>query len=131
MVRPEGANVLPLGEGDASAVVDGKPASFENAASGADEGVLEPRNNLGGFGFGAAAGDVVVGQSDVEGILLRDESGGQVTAPVARIRIVITSVIVGPSCVPRAFVIRHRIVLGGGLADPKDGGHDVALPRIG
>src|SRR5205807_7199709 len=47
-----------------------------------------------------------------------------------RVRIVEAAVVFSPVLVPRTGMIWDRIVVARILADPKNGGHDLSLPRI-
>ena len=130
MVGPEGTAILPLREGCPAPVVDCEPAPLEHCFSLFLKAVPKPWNHTLGLGLGVAAGDIAVGKGDVERILPGSESDRDVVAAVARIGIVVASVVESPFGIPGTAVVRHGVPGGRALPDPEDRGHDVAMPGI-
>lgn len=130
MIGAEGAAVFPLGVGDAVAVADGDPPAFADGFAFAFEGMAEPGNNAAGFGFGGAHSDVVVGESDVKGILAGDELDGDVVSAVSGVGVVVAAVVFDPIGIPGAFMVGCGVVGRGLFANPEDGGDDVAAPGV-
>ena len=60
VINGEGADVFPLGVGDASLVMDGDPAVVTDRDAGAPVAVPEPGNDLGGFRSVLPAFDQIV-----------------------------------------------------------------------
>jgi hypothetical protein len=100
VIGDEGAAVLPLRVGDAAAVADGDPAALADRLADALERFAEPGDHTAGLGLGRAAGDIVVGEGDIEGVLARDEILGKKVAPGGGIWIVVTAEIFVPIFVP-------------------------------
>ncbi len=70
--------------------------------------------------------DVVIRQSDVKGVELRNEGFRNIT--VTALRIVIPAEVPLPVRIPGALVVRRRIILRRQLTDPEYGGDDIPFP---
>ena len=92
MVRLERTNVFPLRVTDFAAVPNFYPTAFANRLSIADEGIVEPGDDLGGFRLGMMIIDVVVRKGDVEGILSRRESHRHKIDSIFRVRTICAAV---------------------------------------
>lgn len=113
---------------DLALVMDGYPAAFEHGFAVPFEVFLEPRNDRGGFWFGARRSDVVVGEGEIERVLSWKKSSWSVSDSGLRVWVVVAAIIGFPFGVPTTFMIGNGIVMGGGLSDPKHGGKDVVSP---
>src|SRR5262249_9087121 len=82
------------------------------------------------FGSMTRALLVVVWKRAVKWVLSGRELCGLVMAPFSRIWVVKTAVVSGPSLVPRARAIGHKIVSAWAFSDPKDSCNNICFPRI-
>jgi len=93
-------------------------------------GLLKPWDHERRFRLELTMRNVVVREREVEWILPRDESYWNVIPARARLRVVRAAIATRPFQVPRAPVVRHRIISAGFLAHPEHGGDNVHFPRV-
>src|SRR5438552_9958262 len=72
--------------------------------------LFKPRDDQRWFWFELTVGDVVIRQRAVEWILVRYEGYGNIIASRRGIRCIEAAIISRPIEIPRASVIRHRVV---------------------
>ena len=130
MIGPERPAIFPLRVTDAVAVANRDPAIFADRMPLLHKRLPEPGHDDRRLRFELPMRDIVVGQRAIKWILPRDEVDRDVVMPARRIGVIEAAVVARPVRVPRALVIRHRIVRGRLFADPENGRDDVRLPRI-
>src|SRR5437868_8152817 len=130
MIRPKWSAIFPLGVTDPVTLTDRHPAVFTNRMARFGVGALEPRNYQRRFGFELAMRHIVVRKCAVEGILTRDEGGGDVISPGGGIGVIETAEIARPVRVPTTLEIGHRVIAASLFTYPKHRRHDVCLPGI-
>src|SRR2546430_14391327 len=101
MIGPKRTGIFPLRVGHAIAFADCDPAAFTCANGWTLIGLLEPWDDLGPFRPMTGRGFVVIGQSAIKRILLRDENRRHATKTVGAARVVESTVIAGPAFAPR------------------------------
>ena len=129
MIGPKWTAILPLGVNRAGAMADRHPVTMANGFALSCKTRLEPRDDERRFRLHMAIAYVVVRKSDIERILTRDKPGGNVPAPIARIRGIVTAISLCPMIIPCANAIGSGILFCGGFSHPKRRGHDSAFPR--
>lgn len=131
MVGSEGATVGPLGvAGAAGSVADGDPAVATDADPVSGECFFEPGDDEFCLGFMRAFGQVVVGEGAVERVLSGDEAGWEIAAPFGGVGVVVTAEGDHPVGIPGRGAVVDGVIDGGTFANPEDGGHDTAMPRV-
>ena len=130
MIGAERPAIFPLRVADPVAAADRDPAIFADRMPLLHEGLPEPRHDDRRFRFELPVRHIVIGQRAVKRVLPRNEIDRDVVVPPRRIGVVVAAVISRPIRIPRALVIRHRIIRGRHFADPENGRDDVGLPRI-
>src|SRR5262249_16325378 len=121
MVRPKRTAILPLRVTHAIAFANGYPAMTADRLARPGIGLLKPRDHYGGLRLEWAVRDIVIRQRAVERILLRNECDGYVIPARPGVRVVRPAIATRPFQVPRASVIRHRVVSAGFFPHPENG----------
>lgn len=127
VIGDKGTTVFPLRVAGFAGfwAVDLKPPAFANAFARSGDASLPPGNDSCRFGLVLGVVEaIVVGEGNIEGVLLRNKAGGQEPGAKLRVGIVVSTKVRLPICVPRRFAVWGRVVWGGLLANPKDGRGD-------
>src|SRR5262249_14866719 len=119
IVRSEWPAILPLRVTDSTPLPNRDPTILANGLPRPGIGAPEPRNEQGRFGFKVSVRQVVVRQGNVKRILPRGERHGNVIAAIPCFGRIISAIIRDPVEIPRASLIRDRIIRSSGFADPK------------
>src|SRR5690348_206347 len=90
--------------------------------------ILEPRNHLCGLCLSTVTANVIVGQSNVKGILIGNKSGWYKISPLGWG--IVAAVVSTPTKVPGTLGVRNRIASGRSLADPENRCNNVLFPGI-
>jgi len=126
MVGPERPHVFPLGVAGPAAVPDRQPMAFTDRLTVAHKRILEPRNHLRRFWLSTVTANVIVGKSNIKGILIGNESGRYKISPVSWG--IIAAVVSATTKVPGTLGVRNRITSSRLLTDPENRCNNVLFP---
>ena len=130
MVGAKRPGIFPLRVNDPVCFANCNPAAFTHRNARPLIRFVEPWNDAGRFRMMTGGCLIVVGQRAVKRILARGEFDRNVILAPRRVRIVEATVTSRPIFIPGTRAIRYRIVCGRCFTNPKNRGHNIALPRI-